>query len=453
MEDLYLSALDVTLQRHLFEPRPFATQSFTYSGNQKDLGYQSALSAVSAVGVRQQLPYGGEVTARALATFVDALNNNTQSGESAQLALTGTIPLLRGAGMVNLEPLINSERQLVYDVRNFEEFRRNFVVNIAAAYFRLITTRRQVDNTLTNYISTVNLTTRLLEMYAAGRAGYNFLQVQQAQTRQLQQESALIGAQESYQSAVDDFKVLLGMPVDQRVEIVPVELDVNVPDVERVDAPALALKYRLALQTARDQLDDAQRQIEVAKNGLLPGVDLTFDTTLGNRPDSPAKNIDARDFDYSAGVNIDLPIDRLAERNVYRRALISFERARRSIGQQQDQIVSDVRQSVRSVQTAQRTLDINRRAIEIAQRELDYANELLTQGRAQARDVTDALRDLLSAQNAYDRARADLQIAVLSFLRDTGTLRVDPSAGAIGRAMDGELVGQKERQSHQQNAF
>src|SRR5204862_7996508 len=32
MEDLYLAALDVTLQRHLFEPRPFGTQTFTYSG-------------------------------------------------------------------------------------------------------------------------------------------------------------------------------------------------------------------------------------------------------------------------------------------------------------------------------------------------------------------------------------------------------------------------------------
>ena len=45
---------------------------------------------------------------------------------------------------------------LVYQVRDFEEFRRSFVVQIASAYFRLINTRQQVDNTLTNYISTVN---------------------------------------------------------------------------------------------------------------------------------------------------------------------------------------------------------------------------------------------------------------------------------------------------------
>src|ERR1041385_6583457 len=114
MEDLYLAALDVTLQRHSFEPRPFATQSFTFAGGQKDLGYKSALNAVSTVGVRQQLPYGGEVTAQALVTFVDALNTTPPSGESASGALRGTIPLRGGAGLVNLEPLIDSERQLVY---------------------------------------------------------------------------------------------------------------------------------------------------------------------------------------------------------------------------------------------------------------------------------------------------------------------------------------------------
>src|SRR5262249_36309885 len=154
---------------------------------------------------RQQLPYGGEVMAQAMVNFVDALNDNTQSGESAQVALTGSIPLLRGAGLVNLEPLIQSERQLVYDVRNFEEFRRTFVVNVASSYFRLVSARQNVDNNLTSYINTINLTTRLLEMYAAGRQGYNFLQVQQSESRQLSQENLVISSMRDYQSSLDDF--------------------------------------------------------------------------------------------------------------------------------------------------------------------------------------------------------------------------------------------------------
>src|SRR5947207_3092019 len=93
MEDLYLAALDVTLARHLFEPRPFANTGLKYSGSQKDFNYQSALRATAAAGVRQQLPLGGELTAQGLVTFIDALNDNTQSGESASLAISGTIPL------------------------------------------------------------------------------------------------------------------------------------------------------------------------------------------------------------------------------------------------------------------------------------------------------------------------------------------------------------------------
>jgi outer membrane protein TolC len=135
-------------------------------------------------------------------------------------------------------------------------------------------------------------------------------------------------------------------------------------------------------------------------------------------------------------MNLDLPVDRLIERNAFRSSLISFERARRGFEQQRDQTVSDVRQSVRAVRTAQSTLEIQRKAIDLARRQLDYANELLTQGRAQARDVTDALQSLLQAQTTYDRARADLQIQVLSFMRDTGTLRVDPDSGALGHAID-----------------
>jgi outer membrane protein TolC len=131
-----------------------------------------------------------------------------------------------------------------------------------------------------------------------------------------------------------------------------------------------------------------------------------------------------------------VPIDRVAERNAFRSSLINFERARRNYEQLRDQTVSDVRQSVRSVRTAQSTLEIQRKAIEVARRQLDYANELLTQGQAQARDVTDALASLLQAQTSYDRARADLQIQVLTFLRDTGTLRVDPDSGALGQAID-----------------
>ncbi|HEY7118443.1 MAG TPA: TolC family protein, partial [Tepidisphaeraceae bacterium] len=263
MEDLYLAALNVTLQRHLFEPRPFAGASLQYAGGQKDAAYNSALTTVLRAGVRQKLPYGGEVVAQGLVNFVDALDSNVVGGETASVALSGTIPLLRGAGMVNLEPLINGERELVYQVRTFENFRRDFVISIASQYFRLLNLQQAVLNRKLNYASFITLTERSRALYSVGRVGY--IELQRALQEQLSAEDDLISSQESYLSALDDYKILLGMPTDQNVEIVPVELNVSLPKVTEAEAVALALKYRLDLQTSRDEVDDARRHVSNAR--------------------------------------------------------------------------------------------------------------------------------------------------------------------------------------------
>ncbi|MBC8107724.1 MAG: TolC family protein, partial [Anaerolineae bacterium] len=381
MEDLYLAALAVTFERHLFTPRPFASSLLTYTGGQQDVNYRSALNATNTIGVRQQLPYGGEIVATGLVRFVNALSDNTEGAESASAALTASIPLLRGAGMVNLEPLIQTERSLIYEVRRFEEFRRSFAVDVSTRYLRLLSAQQSIANRRFNYATLADLTERTLALYGAGRI--NFLQVQRSLQQQLQVESSLIQAQQNYQNQLDDFKIALGMPVDEDIQIVPIELTVTGPDIERIDAAALALQYRLDLQTSRDQIEDAQRGVQVASNGLLPDVNLTAAGILGDRNDiSLRENFNARSLNYEAGVRVDWPLDRVDERNVYRRSLILLERATRAFTLTRDNVLADVRSDVRGIQSAQVTVEIQRRGIDLAQRRLDFANELLLQGRS-----------------------------------------------------------------------
>jgi outer membrane protein TolC len=447
MEDTYLAALDVTLERHLFEPRPFARTSVNFNGGQLDANYRSAYTVTQTAGVRQQLPYGGEIIAQGLVDFVNAISETSNDGESAQVALSGSIPLLRGAGLVNLEPLVNSERQLVYEIRRFENFRRSFVVQIASQYFRLLSLQSSIANRRYNYVVLANLTEQTNALYDAGRI--NYLQVQRALQSQLQAENSLIDAQDAYQNALDNFKVTLGMAVEEPLEVAAIALDVTTPNLES-DATALALQYRLDLQTSRDQIDDARRRVEVAKNGLLPDLDLTAQGNIGNRAGTDARQIDSRSLNYSAGMSFDWPLDRVSERNAYRSSLISLERAQRNFVETRDLIVAAVRDAVRNIHSAQVTLEIQRRAVELAQRRLDFSNELLIQGRASdSRDVVEAQNSLLSAQDAYDRAKADLQIQILQFLRDTGTLRVDPSAGALGHALDRAALKQQDEPTTQ----
>lgn len=433
-ESLYLAALNVTLQRHLFEPRPFATETFRYTGSQLDGDYAAALSATSNVGVRQQLPYGGEIVASALVNFVHALNDNVNDGESAQLALRGSIPLWRGAGMVNLEPLIASERQVVYAIRDHETYRRAFAVDVSSRYFRLLTRQRALRNRYQNYVNLQNLVDRTQALFDAGRVAA--LEVQRAQQSLLQAEDLLNSAQQSLDTDLDSFKLLLGMPVSQQLEIVPLDFEVAALKVSSDEAAKLALSYRLDAQTARDRVDDAVRAVDNARNALGPDITLGAGGTIGNRADTPAKSIDGRTLAYDASLTIDLPVDRLQERNRFRAALIDLEQSRRSATQVDEQILADVRSAQRGIRSAEISVAIQRLGIDIARQRLDLANSQLQSGKATSnRDVVEAQSSLLTAQDAYDRALADLQIQMLQFLRDTGTLRVDPMAGTLGLAM------------------
>lgn len=444
MDEMYLAALDVTLERHLFSPRPFARTGLNYVGGQLDSSYNSALTATMDAGVRQKLPYGGEIVAETLVSFVRALDGNASNGESASLVLSGSIPLLRGAGLINLEALISSERELIYRIRAFEEFRRQYSIDVASAYFRLLASAQAVSNRRQNLRNSVSLLQRTQAIYSAnlGAGAGNrslrltFLDVQRAEQQVLDGQSSLISSQQSYLNQIDDFKILIGMQSEADLEISPVSLALTIPDLVNRDLVAVALNYRLDLQTARDRIDDARRLVANAENGLLPDLLLTGRGEMGNRDHTAAKSLDSRNLTYSAGLQLDLPIDRVAERNVFRRSLVTFHRSQRQYDELRDQVASDVRTAVRAIQASDVSIQIQRRGIELNEKRLIYANLLLKRGDANARDVTDVQDVLLRTQDTYERARADLQVQVLQFLQQTGTLRVDPDSGTLGRALD-----------------
>ncbi len=436
VEEVYLSALDVTLQRHLFEPRFFARTGLKYTGGRdrtQDAEYGSALAVTNTVGVRQQLPYGGEVVAQALVDFVDTLHDQAQDGENAALVLSGSIPLLRGAGWTNLEPLIASERELIYQIREFETNRRELLLQITRSYFNLLTSQRGMLNRQLNLMNLQDLTRRSQALFEAGRMSFN--QVQRAQQSQLRAERLLVSSQNTYRSRMDEFKLLIGMSIDELLEIVPVDAQIIPPDVTTDEVLNIASRFRLDLQTARDRMDDAHRRVLVAENGLLPDLNLTAEARMSNQESTPARDLTSQATLYSAGIGFDLPLDRLSERNAYRRALIDLQRTQRAFEQLRQRIGIDARNALRAIHAAELQTRIAESRIQLARRQLDYASELLKEGQGDTRDLVDAQSSLLEAQDDWNDAQASLQISVLDYLRQTGTLRLDPSIGLLGQAM------------------
>jgi outer membrane protein TolC len=426
-EDLYIAALDVALARHEFEPQFFAQSSAGLTGTTEASDYSSALAVTQTAGVRQRLPFGGQVGVTGLVTAVNNVRNGLADGTSAEVALSGNLPLLRGAGIVAQENLIQTERSLIYEVREFERFRRAFLVQVASSYFNLVNQRAQVLNRYRSVRSYIFITQRTAALFEAGvgRRRVTQLDLQRAQQSEFQARNDLTNAIQQYESAVDSFKILLGMPASQALDVAPQYLNITPPDVTEAAAVEIAGKLRLDLQTYRDLVDDARRRNKVAANNLLPDLNLTGRVGVPTDPAVRSVAPDVNNLNYSAGATFDWPLDRLAERNAYRVSLINISRSKRTLEQQEDQVAIDVRDALRRVRQQQYLVSLQRSNIDLAVRRKEFADIQFKNGQIDNRDYLDAETALLDAQNRFAQSISALQVATLQYLRDTDQLRVD----------------------------
>jgi len=202
---------------------------------------------------------------------------------------------------------------------------------------------------------------------------------------------------------------------------------------ERISPDAgirVAFEQRLDMSIARGRVFDAQRAVTVAANDLRLSANLTGSAQAGGRRGLGTAGLgDARldpgDGVYSAGLAVDVPWSRTAERNAYRDSFIALERALRNVQDLEDQIKSEVRNALRVLVQARESMAIQARSVELAQRRVDSTELFLQAGRAQIRDVLEAQEALVSARDALTSAVVTYRLAELELQRDMGVLEVD----------------------------
>jgi len=183
------------------------------------------------------------------------------------------------------------------------------------------------------------------------------------------------------------------------------------------------MSSRLDYLTVLEQLEDAERQVELAADALRAGLDFVATSSTSSTAGRPVE-FDLRDSEWSLGLGLDLPIDTLPERNAYRSTLISRDANRRAAEAFGDSIRVSLRESLRSAETSFRSFIIQRESVILAERRAESANLRLEAGRADTRDILEAEEDLLSARNSLTSALIDYELARLALWRDTEHLGV-----------------------------
>ncbi len=252
-ESVFLEALALTLARYQLTPIFSAGGDFVRAGDSR----ASALSRVvsrntftrrNSAGVTMLQRTGARITADFTQDFLRFLGGRTDLNQ-ADVLVSLTQPLLQGAGSrVTLEALTQEERNTLYALRAYADFRRAFIVDVVSAYYGLLRARDQVKN---SYLAYDGFRKNIIREEALAEENRR-TQTQLGQLRQatLQSESRWLNAVRSYEEQLDRFKTRIGLPV--ATHIVPSldaldKLSIGKPPFSREQAFKIALRSRLDL--------------------------------------------------------------------------------------------------------------------------------------------------------------------------------------------------------------
>ena len=462
-EQVFTRALALERQEDAFRTSYAGMMDSVFS---TDGGGEETVSGIESggeLGITKRFASGAQLGSRFAVDLAKLLTLDEDSALGLLGELTFSIPLLRGAGRETVtEPLVQARRDLVYDVYNFERFKRTFAVSVANDYLNVLQQIDGIANAAENYRGLIGAARRSSRMAEAGRLSE--IAVDQARQDELRARERWINSVLGYLQQLDGFKDSLGIPPDVRVKLDYSDLDrllgsiaddapEEVEEAETVDADApielvvpsremagdyeleeaeatrLALSNRLDLVVAEQQVEDAERRLRIARRELQPELDLTGSASVGEgrslgSADQDDAKLDFGDGRASVGLAFDFPWERTDEAIAFRLAMLSLEQAIRDLEQLTDGIRRDVRNRLRELAQARESKAIQALSVQLARRRVESTRLFLEAGRTQIRDVLEAQEALISAQNALTSARVRYRVAELELQRDMGLLSV-----------------------------
>lgn len=271
LEQLYLSALDVTTQRFEFDTQFFAGSGGDFNQQNRRFGAirtdSTRFGLVNDATMRRNFATGADLVVNFANELVWNLSGPDTTAATNLLNFSLLQPLLRRGGRDRvLELLTFAERRLLANVRSFERYRRGFYLEIV--------TGRNNDSSVSRRGGTFNVNTGAFTGFDSGFAnigggggggvpqagGFFGLLQDQLQIRNLEENIARLG---------ENLVIL---------ENTLIELLTTIPD-----DPEAIIRQRLQIAQARSALLNSQSSLVARRVGFQNSVD-SFLRDLGLPP-------------------------------------------------------------------------------------------------------------------------------------------------------------------------
>ena len=195
-----------------------------------------------------------------------------------------------------------------------------------------------------------------------------------------------------------------------------------------------ASSNRMDAKNNRAALVDIWRAADLARDDLRTDLDLVLSGDLGS-DSMKSGQFKSDESSWSVGLELDTPLAKVRERNRYKEALIRYQQSRRSYLAFEDTLLRAFREHLRLSNLYELNFELNRAAVRGAIAQVDLARLRLDEppqpgrsaqfGATTARDLVNALNDLLDASNNFLDVWIGYEAMRMRYAYDLGQLKLN----------------------------
>ncbi len=262
-EALYSVALTLSLERYEFFLK-FATDGESnrseveYTHNREAGITEDTLNIPTKITSDRVLATGGDLLARFANSVV--LTFNGPSGFAADIGSELFLDISQSVFQrdTRFEKLTQAERDVVYGVRNYARFRREFFLDRADEYYELLLAYREIEIRSQDYFSNLRAFNQGEAELRAGKQSR--IEVDQFEQTALSSLGTLIGNCNTLEENMDSLKLNMGLPPELPINLDLSELEhLTLRDATMASAERVR-RARRDLQSLREQSAEAPGQ-------------------------------------------------------------------------------------------------------------------------------------------------------------------------------------------------
>lgn len=402
-----------------------------------------------SASIVQQIPTGGNFSL-SLGGYRSETNQGFQTINpvySNTLRLDFTQPLLRNFGFkVSRKEILIARNNLDMSLSQLQSVLIDTIYLVQEAYWNLVFS-------IENYKVKSQSLQLAQDLLAKSRKEVEFgklapIEVLNAEAEVASREADILQAEAQIKRSEDLVRNLINLGEEEsQKRIVPLDKpEFTQKEVSMDEALKLAAEKRPDLKMKRKDIETKELNLSVARNQLLPGLNLQFsywspgisgDTIkylddnpflgviIGKEEGSPWNSL--RDSlkllydNWNVGLTLSIPLSNFLSKADYVRARIEAEKSQLELKDSEKQIFLDIKSAVRDIETNAKRVRAYRVARELAEKRLEAEQKKLNVGLTTNYFVLQYQEELANAKSMELKSLVEYNLAWATLDRATGT--------------------------------